>query len=147
VAYEEQLVDAMAALLVRNASVFDVIVATNMFGDILSDEAAELAGGLGLGASLNAGTDHALAQAQHGSAPSIAGKDIANPAALIGSLAMLLVWLSTRNDQPAFAAAGAAIDRALDSTIANAATRTRDLGGTCGTTAFTAAIAASLKRD
>ena len=74
VAYEEKIIDAMAALLVRDAGAFDVIVTTNMFGDILSDLASEIAGSLGLAASLNAGADHAVAQAQHGSAPDIAGQ-------------------------------------------------------------------------
>ncbi|WP_239508541.1 isocitrate/isopropylmalate family dehydrogenase, partial [Serratia marcescens] len=69
IAYDEKIIDAMAALLVRDAGVFDVIVTTNMFGDILSDQASEISGSLGLAASLNAGTDHAVAQAQHGSAP------------------------------------------------------------------------------
>jgi len=82
--------DAMAALLVRDASRFDVILATNAFGDILSDEASEISGSLGLAASINAGHEHALAQAQHGSAPDIAGKDIANPLATILSVAMML---------------------------------------------------------
>src|SRR5258708_25127512 len=89
VAYEERIIDAMAALLVRDAGVFDVVVTTNMFGDILSDQACEIAGSLGLGASLNAGTAHAVAQAQHGSAPDIAGQDRANPSSLIGSAAIL----------------------------------------------------------
>src|SRR5215216_5673924 len=79
VAYEERIIDAIAALLVRDASAFDVIVTTNMFGDILSDEASEIAGSLGLAASLNAGHEHGVAQAQHGSAPDIAGRDVANP--------------------------------------------------------------------
>ena len=70
---DEVLIDAMAALLVRTPEAFDVVLTTNMFGDILSDEAAELSGGLGLGGSLNAGDDHAIAQAAHGSAPDIAG--------------------------------------------------------------------------
>ena len=96
VAYEEKIIDAMAALLVRDAGAFDVIVTTNMFGDILSDLASEIAGSLGLAASLNAGADHAVAQAQHGSAPDIAGQDLANPASLIGSAAMLLAWLGER---------------------------------------------------
>ena len=74
VEYEEKIIDAMAALLVRDASPFDVIVTTNMFGDILSDLASEIAGSLGLAASLNAGAEHAVAQAQHGSAPDIAGQ-------------------------------------------------------------------------
>ena len=67
--------DAMAALLVRDAGAFDVVVTTNMFGDILSDLASEISGSLGLAASLNAGEAHAIAQAQHGSAPDIAGQD------------------------------------------------------------------------
>src|SRR6185503_6657935 len=71
VAYEERIIDAMAALLVRDASQFDVVVTTNMYGDILSDEASEIAGSLGLAASLNAGAEHGVAQAQHGSAPDI----------------------------------------------------------------------------
>src|SRR4029078_4293509 len=75
VIYDEQLVDSMAALVVRDASRFDVIVTTNMFGDILSDEAAELAGSLGLAGSINHSDTHAMAQAQQGSAPHTAGQD------------------------------------------------------------------------
>ncbi len=145
VAYEEQLVDAMAALLVRDASVFDVIVATNMFGDILSDEASELAGGLGLGASLNAGTEWAVAQAQHGSAPSLAGRDLGNPAALISSTAMLLAWLGERHARPALVQAAASIEAVVHRCIADPATRTRDLGGTLGTAAFAEAVVAGLR--
>jgi isocitrate/isopropylmalate dehydrogenase len=140
VAYEEQLVDAMAALLVRDASQFDVIVATNMFGDILSDEASELAGSLGLGASLNLGATYAVAQAQHGSAPSIAGKDLANPYALIASAAMMLDWLGTRRERNDFLVAARQIRQALDGCIDEPGTRTRDLGGTLGTKAFTQAV-------
>src|SRR4029079_14275003 len=95
-----RIIDAMAALLVRDASQFDVIVTTNMFGDILSDEASELAGSLGLAESINSGADHAMAQAQHGSAPDIAGQDKANPSSLIGSVAMLLGWLGERGGGP-----------------------------------------------
>ena len=144
VAYDEQLVDAMAALLVRDASRFDVIVATNMFGDILSDEASELAGGLGLGASLNAGTAHAVAQAQHGSAPTLAGQDRANPTALILSAAMLLAWLADRHDRRPLLDAAGAIDAAVRATIADPATRTADLGGSLGCRAFTDAVVARL---
>ncbi|WP_197684964.1 isocitrate/isopropylmalate dehydrogenase family protein [Bradyrhizobium canariense] len=140
VAYEEQLVDAMAALLVRDASQFDVIVATNMFGDILSDEASELAGSLGLGASLNLGKTYAVAQAQHGSAPSIAGKDLANPYALIASSSMMLDWLGARRDRSDLLSAAKQIRQALDSTIDDPKTRTKDLGGTLGTKAFTQAV-------
>src|SRR5437868_4444619 len=145
IAYEEKIVDAMAALLVRDASQFDVIVTTNMFGDILSDEASEIAGSLGLAESLNAGSDHAVAQAQHGSAPDIAGRDIANPSSLIGSAGMLLAWLGERRDDARLAQAAVQIERALDSAIANPAWRTADLGGPLGTRAFGERIVAVLK--
>jgi isocitrate/isopropylmalate dehydrogenase len=145
VEYEEQLVDAMAALLIRDASVFDVIVTTNMFGDILSDEAAEISGSLGLAASLNAGAEHAVAQAQHGSAPSLAGKDVANPASLIGSAAMLLAWLGERRGAPKLSQAAASIEEALDRTIETPEYRTRDLGGPLGTAAFTRRIVDAIK--
>ena len=144
VSYDEKIIDAMTALLVRDASVFDVIVTTNMFGDILSDLASEIAGSLGLAASLNAGTDHAVAQAQHGSAPDLAGKDIANPASLIGSAAMLLAWLGERRHDEALSRAAAAIEAALESAIATSAFRTADLGGSLGTRAFGERVATIL---
>jgi 3-isopropylmalate dehydrogenase len=144
IACEERLVDAMAALLVREPGQFDVIVTTNMFGDILSDEATEIAGSLGIGASLNAGRDFAVAQAQHGSAPDIAGRDLANPASLIESAAMLLAWLEERGRGDRFAAAARRIIEALDATLAVAGDRTRDLGGPLGTKAFTARLIARL---
>ena len=136
VAYEERIIDAMAALLVRDASQFDVVVTTNMYGDILSDEACEIAGSLGLAASLNAGASHAVAQAQHGSAPDIAGKNIANPSSLIGSAAMLLSWLGERRKDDTLVRAASAIEAALDRVIAQPSGRTPDLGGKLGTDAF-----------
>src|SRR3989449_4950147 len=135
VQYEERIMDAMAALLVRDASAFDVIVTTNMFGDILSDLAAEISGSLGLAASLNAGTAHAVAQAQHGSAPDIAGQDRANPASLIGSAAMLLAWLGERRKSERLIRAAATIEDALDRAIASSQWRARDPGGPVGTKA------------
>jgi isocitrate/isopropylmalate dehydrogenase len=142
VEYEERIIDAMAALLVRDASAFDVIVTTNMFGDILSDLAAEISGSLGLAASLNVGDAHAVAQAQHGSAPDIAGQDRANPASLIGSAAMLLAWLGERRSDDRLIRAAATIEDALDRAIANPQWRTRDLGGPLGTKAFGERVAA-----
>ena len=144
VAYEEVIVDAMAALLVRDASRYDVIVTTNMFGDILSDEASEISGSLGLAASINHGEDHGVAQAQHGSAPDIAGQDRANPTSLIGSVAMLLAWLGDRRKDNHLHAAAAAIESALDRAIADPKGRTRDLGGPLGTKAFGERVAAML---
>ena len=137
VAHEELLVDSAAALLVRNPGRFDVILATNMFGDILSDLASEIAGGLGLAASLNLGTTAAVAQAQHGSAPDIAGQDRANPASLIGSAAMLLRHLGA-------AQAADAIETALEAALTRPETRTADLGGPLGTAAFAATVIAAL---
>lgn len=146
VVYEEQIIDAMAALLVRDASRYDVIVTTNMFGDILSDEASEIAGSLGLAASINTGQDHCVAQAQHGSAPDIAGKDRANPSSLIGSAAMLLGWLGERHDDKALLGAAQVIERALDEVIAVPEWRTADLGGPLGTKAFAARVAEAVVR-
>ena len=142
--YEEKIIDAMAALLVRDAGVFDVILTTNMFGDILSDLASEIAGSLGLAASLNAGTGHAVAQAQHGSAPDIAGQDRANPASLIGSAEMLLNWLGERQSDERLVGAAKAIEAALEHTIATPAWRTRDLGGPLGCKAFGERVASTL---
>ena len=145
VIYEEQLVDSMAALLVRDCQRFDVVVTTNMFGDILSDLSAELSGGLGLGGSINRGEAHCLAQAQHGSAPELAGKDIANPCAMICSVAMLLDWYaSTAPGREGFAAASVAIDTAIDALLSRSQTRTRDLGGALGTRAFAEALCLQL---
>jgi 3-isopropylmalate dehydrogenase len=141
---EEVIVDAMAALLLRDPMRFDVIVAENMYGDILSDEASELSGGLGLGGSINAGDAHCLAQAQHGSAPDIAGKDRANPTSLILSAAMLLEWIAARRGNDAFAAAARNIDAAVNATLTDPATRTADLGGKLSTGEFARAVAAKL---
>jgi 3-isopropylmalate dehydrogenase len=146
IAYEEQLVDSMAALLVRDAARFDVVVTTNMFGDILSDEAAELSGSLGLAGSINAGDTHCMAQAQHGSAPDIAGQDKANPASLILSAGMLLDWLSRKHANTRFAAAAKLIDESLDALLKDEGRRTADLGGKLGTRAFTKALSDEIAR-
>ena len=147
VSYDEQLVDSMAALLVRDAERFDVIVTTNMFGDILSDEAAELSGSLGLGESINAGDSHCMAQAQHGSAPDIAGQDKANPSSLILSAARLLDWMARKHEKPALAKAARMIERAVDEVLKDPARRTVDLGGPLGTKDFTASICEQIERD
>jgi 3-isopropylmalate dehydrogenase len=143
---EEVIVDAAAALLIRSPDRFDVVVTTNMFGDILSDEATELSGSLGLGGSINAGDTICVAQAQHGSAPDIAGKDIANPTSLLLSCAMLLDWIGRRrSSSPDLILAAKALEAAVESVLANSATRTRDIGGTLGTAAFGAAVCAALR--
>ncbi|WP_129777827.1 isocitrate/isopropylmalate dehydrogenase family protein [Peristeroidobacter soli] len=141
---EELIVDATAALLIRSPERFDVIVTTNMFGDILSDEAAELSGSLGLGGSINAGDDICVAQAQHGSAPDIAGRNVANPTSLILSAGMLLDWRGRRDGREDLIQAGARIAAAIDRVIDNPKTRTRDIGGDLDTTSYTAAVCAAI---
>jgi isocitrate/isopropylmalate dehydrogenase len=140
VAYDEQLVDSMTALLVRDAQRFDCVVTTNMFGDILSDLASELSGSLGLAGSINAGAAHCMAQAQHGSAPDIAGQDRANPSSLVLSAAMLLEWLSVKHGKDSFATAARAIEGATDTLLKDPARRTPDLGGALGTKGFAEAL-------
>ena len=147
VAVDDVIIDAMAALLIRRPEAYDVVVTTNMFGDILSDEAAELAGGLGLAASLNHGDDHAVAQAGHGSAPDIAGRDVANPTAMMHSVAMLLDRLGARRQKNALSEAAAAWTRAIDALLAAEETRTTDLGGTLGTAAFGEAVARRIRDE
>jgi 3-isopropylmalate dehydrogenase len=139
---EEIIVDACAAKFVRDPAHFDVVLATNFYADILSDLAAELAGSLGLAGSINAGDTLCAAQAQHGSAPDIAGQDKANPTSLILSAAMLLEWLAERRGLDACGRAGRAIHAAVDVVLADSATRTADLGGALGTAAFGAVVAA-----
>jgi 3-isopropylmalate dehydrogenase len=142
ISYNERIVDAMAALLIRDPSAFDVIVTTNMFGDILSDQATEMAGGLGLAASLNAGEHHAMAQAQHGSAPDIAGKGIANPVSVIASAAMLLNWYGQRQpgDGNKYVLAANAVNVALEAALIDTTACTPDLGGEASTDEFTSRI-------
>ena len=142
--YDEQLVDSMAAMLVRDAARFDVVVTTNMFGDILSDEASELSGSLGLASSINASETHCMAQAQHGSAPDIAGRGKANPTSLVLSAGMMLEWLSMRHARTDFSGAHRAIEAAVDALLADPARRTPDLGGALGTEAFTDALCAEI---
>jgi 3-isopropylmalate dehydrogenase len=138
---DEMLVDAMAARLIREPGAFDVIVTSNMYGDILSDEAAALCGGLGLASALNAGDRHAIAQAVHGSAPDIAGRGIANPAALMLSAAMLLDWLGTRHDRPLLAVAADLLEGSVNAALADSKNHTPDLGGQATTQLFANAVA------
>lgn len=137
-------VDAMAAELYTHPESFDVVLTTNMFGDILSNQAVALSGGLGLAASLNAGENHAAANAGHGSAPDIAGKGVANPVGLILSTALLLRWFGQRNGGAAFVTAAAAIESAADRTIEEGNVLTMDLGGPASTQAFAKAVGANL---
>jgi isocitrate dehydrogenase (NAD+) len=135
IASEDKIVDNTAMQLVTNPQQFDVIVTTNMFGDILSDEAAGLIGGLGLAPGANIGTKAAIFEAVHGSAPDIAGKGIANPTALMLAAAMML-------DHVGELEAGRRLRRAIETTIVSDNIRTRDLGGRAATAEFARAVAA-----
>ena len=137
---DDYIVDAMMAHVVRAPEKFDVIVTTNMFGDILSDLTSELSGSLGLAGSLNSGTDYAMGQAAHGSAPDLAGKDIANPMSLILSAGMLLGWCGQRKVSNNLIEASKAIERAAVRVVMDGST-TRDVGGTLGTQAMGQAFA------
>jgi len=137
-------IDAMTVHLVRRAHEFDVIVTENMFGDILSDLAGEIAGSLGIAPSLNSSDTHAMAQAAHGSAPDIAGRDLANPIAMNLSSAMLLDWLAGRHADPMLADAAKRLERGVVATV-RAGTSTRDLGGTAGCAEFTDAVASAIR--
>jgi len=142
---DDVIVDAMMAHVVRAPDRFDVIVTTNMFGDILSDLTAELSGSLGLGGSLNAGLHNAMGQAAHGSAPDIAGQDIANPFSLITSAAMLLGWYAQRSGNDAYLQASRAMEDAITACIA-AGESTRDIGGKLGTKATGQAVVKRLNQ-
>ena len=146
VTVEKVIVDAMAALLVRSPEKFDVVVTTNMFGDILSDEAAELAGGLGLAASLNVGDRHAIAQAAHGSAPDIAGENRANPVAMVHSTAMLLDHLGAKHKDEKLNKAARFLAERTDQLLISKTTRTPDLDGSCTTSGFGDALVDSILR-
>lgn len=143
---DDFIVDAMMAHLVRAPQRFDVIVTTNMFGDIISDLTAEMSGSLGLGGSLNAGSHHAMGQAAHGSAPDIAGQNIANPLSLILSAGMLLGWYGLRKGLPTFQEASVAIENTAAAAVA-AHEVTRDVGGTMGTRETGIAFASRLLSD
>ncbi|MGC8517569.1 MAG: isocitrate/isopropylmalate dehydrogenase family protein [Steroidobacteraceae bacterium] len=146
VTLDDLLIDACTAHLVRNPERFDVLVAENFYGDILSDLASELSGSLGLGGSIMAGERLCCAQAQHGSAPDIAGQDKANPTSMILSVAMLLQWLGEHHRQAAYGEASTALHQTIDTVLADPQTRTTDLGGNTGTRAFGTAVAAALRR-
>ena len=142
VAFEEMMIDSTSMKLVMEPQRFDVVVTTNQFGDILTDIGAGLVGGLGLAPGLCVGEQQAMAQATHGSAPDIAGRNIANPYAMIVSGQMLLAWLARKRNEPKASEAAQHIQRAVSKVIAEAKHLTRDLGGSAGTSEMGDAIAA-----
>jgi 3-isopropylmalate dehydrogenase len=148
--YPELVVDEvhfadMAVALLRRPAEFDVVVTENLFGDLLADLAAEVCGSSSVAGSLNAGERHAMAQAAHGSAPDIAGRDLANPTALILATALLLRWLAARHGDASLVAVAARIEGAVGATI-EAGRLPLALGGTSGTREFADAVCATLPK-
>jgi len=141
VEFDEVLIDSISMKLVTNPQRFDVIVTTNQFGDILTDIGAGLVGGLGLAPGLCVGERQAMAQATHGSAPDIAGRNIANPYAMIMSGQMLLAWLGRKRNEPRAVDAARRIQNAVEKTIIDAKHLTADLGGKASTQEMGNAIA------
>lgn len=133
-------IDAMTAHLVRRAKDFDVIVTENMFGDILSDLTGELVGSLGLAPSINSNAKQAMAQAAHGSAPDIAGENIANPIGMMLSTAMLFKWLNTQHRDKKLKEVAELMEDSLFGTV-KAGIKTGDLGGQSSTLEFAESIA------
>ncbi|WP_438804529.1 isocitrate/isopropylmalate dehydrogenase family protein [Nocardia alni] len=142
---DDEHVDAAAAHLVRAPGDYDVLVTENMFGDILSDLAAELGASLGTAPSLNCSRTQAMAQAVHGAAPVLAGHNRANPAAMHLSTAMLLRWLGARREDAEVMHAAERIERAVAATF-EAGIATADLGGLASTSEFTEQVRARVRR-
>ncbi|MBS7640904.1 MAG: isocitrate/isopropylmalate dehydrogenase family protein [Candidatus Bathyarchaeia archaeon] len=140
VSYEEQYVDAMAMRLIKEPQNFDVIVTTNMFGDILSDEAAQLVGGLGMAPGGNIGDDYAIFEPIHGSAPTRAGKRTANPCSMILAAKMMFDWLSEKYGDQLCSKAAWLIERGVTSALKKNLS-VPDLGGKLRTDEMGEAIA------
>ncbi|MFL6694217.1 MAG: isocitrate/isopropylmalate dehydrogenase family protein [Ramlibacter sp.] len=143
---DDVIVDTMAMRLVRDPQTFDVVVTTNMFGDILSDEAAGLVGGLGMAPGLCIGEgDIAMAQATHGSAPDIAGKGIANPYAMIESTRMLFEWLGHSRNKPEAVQVAHTMSQAMTQALRDPKARTGDIKGSGNTATMTEAILRAMR--
>lgn len=142
--FDTCVVDTFAMKVLMDPTRFDVVACTNMFGDILSDETAGLVGGLGMAPGLSVGPKYSMAQATHGSAPDIAGRNIANPYAMIMSGQMLLSWLANKKNDEEGILAAADIDRACLEVIREHKVVTPDLGGNSGTKEMGAEICSKL---
>lgn len=142
---EAVYVDAMSLYMVQNPWDFDVLVMENQFGDILSDLGAGIVGGLGLGPSAEIGEQHALFQPSHGTAPMIAGKNIANPLAMILSAAMMFDWLSDTQHDTTCETAAHVLEQAVSSVLQHGSVRTPDMGGEATTTQVAEAVAGEVE--
>ena len=143
VKYGEMYVDACAMNLIRNPEDFDVILTTNLFGDILSDEAAQVVGGLGIAPAANIGNRFALFEPVHGAAFDIAGKNVANPSSILLSAKMMLEWLADKYNDPDALTIGKHIEEVIISLLKQNK-KTKDIGGKLSTSEFTKLVASSM---
>ena len=133
IAHEAAFIDAFTMWMIRNPEWFDIVVTTNMFGDIATDLGSVLQGGMGMAASGNIGDEHGLFEPVHGSSPKHAGKGVVNPIATLNSVQLMLEWLGMQCDDADALAAAAIIEKAISAQILSADELTYDLGGTAST--------------
>ncbi len=143
VSFEEMYVDACAMNLIRQPEQFDVIVTTNLFGDILSDESSQVVGGLGMAPAANIGDDFALFEPVHGAAFDIAGQNIANPSSFLLSIKMMFDWLGAKNNDSKCVDVGAKLESTIFDLV-KTGIKTKDIGGDVSTTEFTKQITNNL---
>jgi len=143
VSFEEMYVDACAMNLIRQPEQFDVIVTTNLFGDILSDESSQVVGGLGMAPAANIGDNFALFEPVHGAAFDIAGQNIANPSSFLLSIKMMLDWLGAKHNDSKCVDVGAKLESTIFDLV-KTGSKTKDIGGTMSTVEFTKAITDNL---
>lgn len=141
--FEEMYVDACAMNLIRQPEKFDVIVTTNLFGDILSDESSQVVGGLGMAPAANLGDSFALFEPVHGAAFDIAGQNIANPSSFLLSIKMMLDWLGTKHDDPKCFEVAAKLESTIFDLV-KSGIKTKDIGGDNTTAEFTKQITDNL---
>ncbi|WP_299292096.1 isocitrate/isopropylmalate dehydrogenase family protein [Nitrosopumilus sp.] len=143
ISFEQMYVDACAMNLIRQPQEFDVVVTTNLFGDILSDESSQVVGGLGMAPAANIGDNFALFEPVHGAAFDIAGKNIANPSSFLLSIKMMLDWLGTKNNDSKCIEVGAKLESTIFDLV-KSGVKTKDIGGEKSTTEFTSKITDNL---
>ena len=143
VSFEEMYVDACAMNLIRQPEQFDVIVTTNLFGDILSDESSQVVGGLGMAPAANIGDNFALFEPVHGAAFDIAGQNIANPSSFLLSIKMMLDWLGAKNNDSKCVDVGTKLESTIFDLV-KTGSKTKDIGGDMSTSEFTKAITDNL---
>lgn len=145
IAFEEMYVDACAMNLIRQPEKFDVIVTTNLFGDILSDESSQVVGGLGMAPAANIGDNFALFEPVHGAAFDIAGKNIANPSSFLLSIKMMLDWLGNKHNDSKCIEVGTKLESTIFDLVKSGMT-TKDIGGDLNSTEFTKQITDNLQK-